>query len=913
MHLRLAELRAHRLRDPLGARAAVDAAIALVPEHPTALALVASLAATSEDPALLAQAKLRQAETAIDDDARVAALMDAGAALRDRNHDPAGAKTCFEQVLQLRPYHADATWALAGLVEQSGDAEAAAKLLATRLEDQALVSGEKARIHTQLAALSRAAGVEPAAERHLLEALASEPGHIPAVVALADFYAERERYADLEAFLRETLDDQNHDQDQVSNHNAPLSLAPAALVAELHRRLAFAFEKLGRDEDAYQTLMTADRLARGHLLIKLALGENRYKARRWREAALHLAPLASHEEAGKYALEVAQGLYHGALAEIRSLRPERATALYARALELRPNFSPALQALAEIAMEQGDAKRASDLLARQAEATDDSSERLRLFEAIGDMALMMLSDEARAQQCYAAAVAAAKPLESKHLPLLEKLLERQDLAADFSGSARTAELMSAFGANQTARAARLLRAARDYASANDLPRARAAAERANQADPTDLETADFASELALANAETDQAAAILARCLSSKDDREPVLRALLWHRLGAARAMRGDSKQAKLAFERAVAVAPNSLGAMNARRDLVELGGNRGAGSVALEHLRTVAAFSGELRDVIAYADMLQTTQPRPSSDAQLILELVAAAGQTLNDAQHAVMALPVPTMAADAAYRSVLDSTGRAMLSDPELSALAPIIATIAEAATLLWPDLDDALARRNLRGAVRVTASNNSPALAMFPKIAAALGTGAAMIYQHDNPLADATVICTSTPVIVLSTRVMQGDLPHATLRAIVGHAVELTRLEHVAIAGLSQDDAQRTVAAVVRLFGPPSLREAADAMVKDQDVQRAFDETVKGALSIKLRTRLEQFLKNLAPAALDLEKYRSAVLRTADRAALLLGGAPATVVELAVARGQVLGPLLASVAHPQWSATRAKLLPG
>ena len=117
LHLRLAELRAHRLRDPLGARAAVDAAIALVPEHPTALALVASLAATSEDPALLAQAKLRQAETAIDDDARVAALMDAGAALRDRNHDPAGAKTCFEQVLQLRPYHADATWALAGLVE----------------------------------------------------------------------------------------------------------------------------------------------------------------------------------------------------------------------------------------------------------------------------------------------------------------------------------------------------------------------------------------------------------------------------------------------------------------------------------------------------------------------------------------------------------------------------------------------------------------------------------------------------------------------------------------------------------------------------------------------------------------------------------------------------------------------------
>jgi tetratricopeptide (TPR) repeat protein len=906
LHLRLAEVRAQRLRDPIGARAAVDAAIALVPEHPTALALMSSLAITSEDPSLLASAKLRQADLAVDDDARVAALMDAGAALRDRNRDSDGAKQCFEKVLQLRPYHADATWALAGLVEQSGEPEAAARLLAKRLEDQALVSGEKARIHTQLAALSRAAGVEPAAERHLLEALASEPGHVPAVVALADFYAERDRYADLEAFLRETLADRSED----GATDGALHGAPSALVAELHRRLAFAFEKLGRDEDAYQTLMTADRLARGHLLIKLALGENRYKARRWREAALHLAPLASHDEAGKYALEVAQGLYHGALAEIRSLRPERATALYTRALELRPNFGPALQALAEIAMEQGDAKRASDLLTRQAEATDDPSERLRLFEAIGDMALMMLSDEERARNCYAAAVASAKPLESKHVPLLEKLLERQDLAGDFSGSARTAELMSAFGANQTARAARLLRAARDYAAANDVVRARAAADRANQADPYDLDTADFASAMALSSGDSEQAAAILGRCLSNKDEREPAQRALLWHRLGASRAQRGDAKQAKIAFERAIAIAPQTLGAINARRSLVELG-NEVTGAAALEHLRAVAAFSGDLADAAAYAELLQG-QNR-SNDARLLLELAVAAGHTATPTQTAVLETVAPTMTADAAYKGTLDSTSRAMLSDADLGALAPIIATIAEAATLLWPDLEDALARRNLRGAVRVPATSNSPALAMFPKIAAALGTGAAMVYQHDNPLADATVICTSTPVIVLSSRLMQGELPHANVRAIVAHAVELTRLEHVAIAGLSEEDARRTVAAVVRLFGPPTLREAADRLVSDQDVQRAFDETVKGALSVKLRTRLETFLKNLAPSALDLTKYRAGVMRTADRAALLLGGAPSVIMANAIARGQAPGALLAAVAHSQWSVARASLIPG
>jgi tetratricopeptide (TPR) repeat protein len=901
LHLRLAELRSQRLRDPVGARASVDAALLLVPEHPTALALLATLAVTSEDPALLAQAKMRQADMAVDDDAKVSALMEAGAAMRDRNHDRAGATQCFERVLQLRPYHADATWALAGLVEQSGEPEAAARLLGKRLEDQNLTAPEKARIHTQLAALSRSAGVEPAAERHLLEALTAEPGHVAAIIALADFYAERERYEDLEGFLRENLDDQE---------SAPLSTAPAALIAELHRRLAFAFEKLGRDEDAYQTLMTADRLARGHLLIKLALGENRYKARRWREAALHLSPLASHEEAGKYALEVAQGLYHGALAEIRSLRPERAPGLYARALELRPTFGPALQALAEIAMEQGDSKRASELLTQQAETTDDAAERLRLFEAIGDMALMMLSDEERARLCYAAAVAAAKPLESKHLPLLEKLLERQDIAGDFAGSARTAELMSAFGANQTARAARLLRAARDYASANDINRARAAADRANQADPSDLDAADFASELAMSVGDAEHAAGLLGRCLSGKDDKEPAMRATLWHRLGAARAMRGDAKQAKIAYERAIVVAPQSPGAINSRRGLVELGGADATGPGALEHVRAVVAHTGVVSDLVAYADQLRSVGR--VADSRVAIELAVAAGHQADDAQRAQLETPASTMNADTAYRGSIDIHGRGLLSDPDLAALSPIIATIAEAASLLWPDFDDAMARRNVAGATRVPATNNSPALAMFPKLAAALGTGAAMIYQHDNASNDAIVVCSSTPVIVLSKRIMQTDVPHAELRAIVGRAVELTRSEHVAVAGLSNDDAKRTIAAVVRLFGPPTLREAADTLVSDQDVQRAFDETVKGALSVRLRTRLETFLKNLAPAALDLERYRSAVMRTADRAALLLGGSPAVIVATAQARQQPLAPLLSTIGHPAWAGTRAALLP-
>ncbi|HEU4615599.1 MAG TPA: hypothetical protein VFS15_26070, partial [Kofleriaceae bacterium] len=364
LYIRLAQLR-NSEDDKPGAKQAIEQALALVPEHPSALAVLSELSSADEDPRAFADAKLREADSVRDEDVKIAALMAAGDVLQSRVGDAAAAQAAYERVLALRPYHADATWALAGLSEKSGDPTTAQSILEKKLEDEALTPPEKARILTQLAALSRSAGVDPAAERRLLEALGTVPDHIPAIVALADFYADASRWSDLEAFLREILD------------GTTLTAAPGALIADLHRRLATAQEKLGRDEDAYQTLTTADRMHRGHLLIKLALGENRYKARRWRESALHLSPLASHEDAARYPSEVAQGLYHAALAEIRSLRPEKAPALYERALELKPNYAPALQALAEIAIEQGDHKKAADLLTRQATATEDPAERLR--------------------------------------------------------------------------------------------------------------------------------------------------------------------------------------------------------------------------------------------------------------------------------------------------------------------------------------------------------------------------------------------------------------------------------------------------------------------------------------------------------------------------------------------------------
>ena len=738
LYIRLGQLRSERLDDKAGAREAIDTALSLVPEHPTALAALAALSSPDEDPRAFAAAKLREADSASDDDARIAALMAAGDALVNMAGETAAGKAAYERVLALRPYHADATWALAGLVEKGGDPESAARLLEKQLHDMALQAPDQARILTQLAALSRAAGVEPAAERHLLEAMSAQPDHVPAIIALSDFYADAARWDDLEAFLRDKLE------------GPLLASAPPALVADLHRRLAHAHEKLGRDEDAYQTLVAADRLHRGHLLIKLAIGENRYKARRWREAALHLSPLAAHEDAPRYATEVAQGLFHAAVAEIRSLRPENAPALYARALELKPQYAPALQALAEIAMEQGDHRRAADLLTRQATATDEPAERMRLFEALGDMALLMLKDEERAASCYAAAVAAgataggaprAAAREAARAPGRKRRSRRQRAHRRADGIVR----------HDRRRALRALpaRGARLPGRAGQ-GRARGAADRAVEADPYDVDAVDLGSELAIEAGDVEAAAAMLTRLLTAKGTETTApRRALLSFRLGHARAARGDTRQAIPALERAIQLAPDSDGAVAARSLLVDLSRDDASRKADIPaHLAAITRATGELVDLVAWAEEMRRLDRADAG--RVTLELAMACGHEPDVHQRAFLSVhrpyamrddegypatladvleaparPTPTPKSDPAHK--LPPTGHDLVTD-SADPIASIAATLAEAAALLWPDLDGALTRAGAAGARRVPATLNVPAVAMFPRLTTVLGVGAA-----------------------------------------------------------------------------------------------------------------------------------------------------------------------------------------
>ena len=114
------------------------------------------------------------------------------------------------------------------------------------------------------------------AQRCLDEALSLVPDHLPAVLAIADIYYKEGQWEQAEKRLTEAVRRLRNQPQQ---------------AAKLFQRLAEVHEKLGKLDEAYRQLVEADRMGPGQLLTKLSLGENRFRAGRWREASLHLASL----------------------------------------------------------------------------------------------------------------------------------------------------------------------------------------------------------------------------------------------------------------------------------------------------------------------------------------------------------------------------------------------------------------------------------------------------------------------------------------------------------------------------------------------------------------------------------------------------------------------------------------------
>jgi len=841
LRLRLAGILEDACDDRPAATALLAELLAAAPEYLPALERVTAQAATDPDPRVHAAALLRYASALPDAADRSDYVIAAARRFREAG-DHRGAVRAFEQAAELA----------------SDDDE-----LRRELEEA------RTTLVVERALAEAAAGDQAAAERRLRGILTSQRDHVQANLALADLLARTGRNQAAAEHLRATLADAPED-------------TPDDRLALLVHRFALVMAALGDADESHTLLHEAHRLDRTSLPITLALGESCFARKLWRQAALHLGALADHPDVARHAAAVATGLVHAAQAEIRALRPANAAKHYDTAVQIDPRCGAAWHALAEAAIERGDLVRAADCLEHEASASTVPKDRLRLFDALGDMAHDVLGDPARAERCW------AQIADAGSATVLDKLLALQRKRGATRERAQTCEHLAALQTDGKRAKELLEEAAAAQAAGGDLPRALALVEALIAKHPRDVDTVACATAIAHAAGEPKRLVTWLRPALAGWDasgdrgDRDP-RRADLWRRLGDAHRELGDEHAALLAYRRAVVAAPDSDGAHAARRGLVELASTTGR----QQHSSLIALVEADQDpfDVLAWARTLMRGDE--AEDARAAFELARAVGAPLSSEDERFLDAHRPRiMASDEAYSAPLDEADRReLIDDPDDAPLGDLLELLGEVAPLLCPNASTALVEANQLDARRLPSTSDAATAALYPQIVKALGGPPTMLYVTPKATApDVALLLASPPVVVVGPRLAsiragsRSDIDLAgdsALRFQLGRIVELSRPRRLFAGGQSPVAFALLVAALRHAFGPAAPTPPPRDVVAEAEILR-------GKLPVALRSRLTERLAGVT--SLDPRAYVAACQRAADRAGLLVCGDVAIAIELA-----------------------------
>lgn len=468
LRMRLAQVLEDSCDDRAGAAAVLAELLAEAPKHLPALERIAAQAATDPDPRVHAAALLRYAGAVPEAADRAMYIAAAGRRMREVGD----VKRALQALVQA-----------AALVPEDAD-------LQRELDDL------RTATTVEKAASDASAGDFGGAERQLRAILEVQPHHVDTNLALVDLLTKTDRLDAAAEHLRDTL------------ASMPDGVPPAT-TARLVFRCAQVMAALGDGDESHQLLYEAHRLDRGSLAILLALGDSCFTRKLWRQAALHLGAVAQHPDAVRQPAVVAAALVRAAQAETRALRPANAAKHLEAAVRLDPDNAAAWHQLGEIAIERGDLKRGADCLEHEARAAKDPKDRVRLFDALGDMAVDVLADPARAER-YWTEIAA---LGDAHV--LDKLIAIQRKRGATVERADTCELLARATSDNAVRKALLIEAVEALRAGGALERAVAVAETLLEIDPRDPDAIVCATSTAQAAGDTKRAAAWARRLAGS--------------------------------------------------------------------------------------------------------------------------------------------------------------------------------------------------------------------------------------------------------------------------------------------------------------------------------------------------------------------------------------------------------------
>lgn len=861
LYLEKAQLKADDLNDPDGALHALESAQSVAPCEPSVLSALARFHLKRNDFKSFAAALLHQADAQEGQPEQVGILLEAASVFRDQLSDTLQARVCFERAVTNHPQSPEALGALASLEAAEGRVEEAIDLY----ERQLAASDTPTAKAVVLTNLARVLCENPEnlneAEARLDQALEFDPGHLPAVITMADIYYREQQWSKAERRLNEALRRLRGQPEQ---------------TARLYHRLGEVYEKLGRLEEGYRQLVEADRAMPGQLMLRIALGENRFQARRWRECTTHLEGIAEHEVASQYPEEVAQALTHAAQAELKLRRPEKAAALHEAALRFSPSHPQTLRALADLAIERGDKLEAARSLRRVAESSADRSERVQIFEQIGDLQLALGNKEA-ARAAYSDAAGMLETVTTGELSLLEKLLDLQRSDGAVRDAIETARRIAEAVEDPSERAGRRREVAILQMDCGDYVEAAQMLEKVLEDNPTDEAALhDLCRAYERAERGGDMAVTLerlLPGLPAAPDAQLERGRAELWEKLGDALAPR-DLQGGIAALEKAVAIDSDRL---SARLHLARLYDNSPErADLALQNHRALILLDPTCEESLR-ALATDCLAKGETDRGWCRLETLDVLGLATDDERALLSQHAQPERPTDEPYGgSVAESERHAQLAHPGTKIMAEVFAALWEGVPALSPTTLDGL---EVAAKDKVSAISDLDVAKIFSQAGKALANQRAGLYLKPDADFRGVRLVAAAPTAIVMDKAFAEEAPAQELRFRIGQALELLRPEFVLAATMDSVALDDLFQATLKAFHPKHNRWRAGS----EDAVAEEAAKLKKALPYKLAKRIAEIFQEHIDVELDSSRWRAAALETGNRAGLLLCGTLRTAVQV------------------------------
>jgi len=853
--VRLAVIQSTDLGETEAARNALERALETVPDYPSALGELARLHKHDEDWESYGEARMREAEAAPDRQTKVAALMEAAQVYTDKLDSREEAKACLDKVMSLEPNHYGALGGLAELAAHAGDWQQAVKLHRRQLEFVE-EPAERASLLTAMGTLTLTDGKdEEQAATLFRQALEEKNDDVPAVIALADISYRHERWDEAEELLTTAL---------------PRLEGQPDMAARLAHRLGGIYLRLDKVEEGKKILSDIDRKYPNQLLIKLALGLNRFDARRWREAARVLSALPEHDSADQFPLEVAEACCIAAEAEVKQRRPAKAPPLWEAALRHKPDHMPAIDALVSYHTERGAIPDAARYLRAQADATEDSGAKVQLLDSLGDLYMDKLEDDAAAMTCFREALEAATPVESRHMHILEKLFPLCRSLGDDVEAARVIGLTLAFTEDDDLRMPREIQAADAYLALGEVERSQAHLQSALRIDPSNEQATVALVDLYDQTGQYKELADLLSGYLDSLEEAseqaEWSRRAALFERLAETYRHGLEHPQGAItALEKALELDPTRT---SCREILAELYGD------SPEHedkafLNNLYLVSTDVKRPLALRSLATVYGRRGEVDrAYSVHRLLDVMGQADLEELGLIAQNAPPELAADEIPPGALREEDRQeWLAHPDTRIMVEVFMTLWEGAPALFGQGLEAL---GISAQDRISPVADMDLARVYGAAARVLGnrhTGLYMDWEGDA--SEVRIACHAPPVIICGPDVEQRTL--GELRFYLGRALELTRPEYIIVSGLERGEFSQLFAAVLRAFHPRHTRRRSDDA--DPHAQRAAQ--LKKDLPYRVSRKLVDLFGAKAHVEFNSALWRQAVQHSGNRAGLLVSG--------------------------------------